>query len=79
MKSYDTDGFTVRWTTNDATADIIAYLAFGTGAFVRGLSDGITISEGIASAHVVSETEPSEFIYISAGLDGGRVLREIPA
>jgi hypothetical protein len=61
LKSFDTDGFTLTWTTNNATAYKIKYVAIGgnditadVGSFISSTSSGVqNISTGLSNANFI--------------------------
>jgi hypothetical protein len=52
LNSMDPDGFTVRWTTNDARADIIHYIAIGGPGVTDALAGTFTAVSGAGSQSI---------------------------
>ena len=52
LTSFDSDGFTLNWTTNESRADIIYYVALGGSDLTNALASSFTLTTGAGSQSV---------------------------
>src|SRR5574341_1114652 len=62
LTSFDSDGFTINWTTNEAEADIIHYIAIGGTELTNSLASSFTATAGAGSQSVTGVGFQPDFI-----------------
>ena len=67
LTSFDADGFTLNWTTNEARADIIHYVALGGTDLTNATASSFTVTTGAGSQSVTGlGFQPDFLLFLSA-------------
>ncbi|MFQ5970300.1 MAG: hypothetical protein ACE5J2_07400, partial [Nitrososphaerales archaeon] len=69
LTTFDSDGFTINWTTNEARADIIHYIALGGSELTNALASSFTVTSGAGTQSVTGlGFKPDFLMFISIDL-----------
>ena len=70
LTSFDADGFTIRWTTNEARADIIHYIALGGDGLTNALASTFSLTTGTGNQAVTGVGFQPDLVLFLSGWTG---------